>query len=855
MHRKAYRLRGNRFLKGTGLIKSPVVLLNGYPLDFSSPAHFDSVLTETVHVQTTRLQYSIFSGILKDNVDIAEWWLEEETNADIVERRNQKITTAFNERTFINFNENAAKFTDNLHYVSEDSDGSAKNAIVTTWIVADFEKEGHRLYAAEVLKSRAVTKKNKVALINNPESKKYDCVGRELPPNQKNRLKALIKDLTHFNSTIRVTDICSNDGSSYITSLLGIAPGEIAVVSNGLIIGPLSEDELLTAKDFKYLEEMWKEKRAQKVAELLNEEFNEDVSVRCYSAVAASTKDKVARLDLTEFKDPKETNILIFPPAESKSPAITVTWIANPVSREAQQIVSLLELIHKSLNAKIEIIFNPVESLSEMPIKRFYRFVASNELLFDENGSIEYHSATFWNIPQKQLLTMSVETNDAWMIEVKSAEYDLDNIVLETAAGNVEGVFSLEHILFEGQALNPSGEAADGLELELKSGEKVYDTIVMVNLGYFQLKAEPGVWTLSLREGVSADTHEITEVNLKEAKENIKIVIDSFTGTWTKVVIAEKEGAERKSNSAIANLVETAKNFFTSNIHSPDVINVFSLASGHLYERFLRIMMISVMKQTRTEKVKFWLLKNYLSPKFKETISSLAEHYGFDYELVEYKWPKWLNQQTEKQRVMWGYKILFLDVLFPLNVNKIIFVDADQVVRADLQELMDLNLRGAPYAYTPFCESRKEMNGFRFWQSGYWKTHLMGRRYHISALYVVDLKKFRQFAAGDRLRGRYATLSSDPNSLSNLDQDLPNNMIHEVPIRTLPQEWLWCETWCDDESKKAAKTIDLCNNPLTKEPKLSSAQRIIGEWKTYDEEISEVLAGKKTKDTKAKTEL
>ena len=25
------------------------------------------------------------------------------------------------------------------------------------------------------------------------------------------------------------------------------------------------------------------------------------------------------------------------------------------------------------------------------------------------------------------------------------------------------------------------------------------------------------------------------------------------------------------------------------------------------------------------------------------------------------------------------YKILFLDVLFPLNVNKIIFVDADQV--------------------------------------------------------------------------------------------------------------------------------------------------------------------------------
>lgn len=34
-------------------------------------------------------------------------------------------------------------------------------------------------------------------------------------------------------------------------------------------------------------------------------------------------------------------------------------------------------------------------------------------------------------------------------------------------------------------------------------------------------------------------------------------------------------------------------------------------------------------------------------------------------------------------------------------------------------------------------------------------------------------------------------------------------MIHQVPIKSLPQEWLWCETWCDDHSKKSAKTIDL----------------------------------------------
>lgn len=85
-----------------------------------------------------------------------------------------------------------------------------------------------------------------------------------------------------------------------------------------------------------------------------------------------------------------------------------------------------------------------------------------------------------------------------------------------------------------------------------------------------------------------------------------------------------------------------------------------------------------------------------------------------------------------------------------------------------------------------------------------------------SALYVVDLHRFRQLAAGDRLRQQYQSLSADPNSLANLDQDLPNDMQHIVPIFSLPNDWLWCETWCSDESLKTAKTIDLVCSYLVK---------------------------------------
>lgn len=138
--------------------------------------------------------------------------------------------------------------------------------------------------------------------------------------------------------------------------------------------------------------------------------------------------------------------------------------------------------------------------------------------------------------------------------------------------------------------------------------------------------------------------------------------------------------------------------------------------------------------------------------RFKEFLPEFAEAYGFDFGLITYKWPTWLNKQTEKQRIIWAYKVLFLDVLFPLSLDRVVFVDADQIVRTDMKELMSLDLKGAPYAYTPMCDNNKEMEGYRFWKQGFWRDHLRGRPYHISALYVVDLIRFRAMAAGDQLR-------------------------------------------------------------------------------------------------------
>ncbi|CAI5944540.1 unnamed protein product [Closterium sp. NIES-65] len=481
----------------------------------------------------------------------------------------------------------------------------------------------------------------------------------------------------------------------------------------------------------------------------------------------------------------------------------------------------------------------------------------------------------------------------------------------------------LNHSSAPATAAATSSNGAAGRPQGLVVSTALEDTIVMANLGYFQLKAAPGLWLLQLAPGRSQTLYQLAGEGAlggsggggaeagrggeKEGDEGMgavgrvamEVAVMDLRGKVVQLRVVKRAGMEgekmldgaggedgddeqQAEPAAAASLFGSFFQKLTGKVGmrpgqkpaakgegaaANSTINIFSIASGHLYERFTRIMILSVLKNTRRP-VKFWFIKNYLSPSFKEVIPHMAREYGFEYGLITYKWPSWLHKQTEKQRLIWAYKILFLDVIFPLSLQKVIFVDADQVVREDMGRLYDMPLHGHPLAYTPMCDNNRDMEGYRFWKQGFWRDHLRGKPYHISALYVVDLVRFRRMAAGDTLRVIYESLSKDPNSLANLDQvppppplthtrccfphlspapgtasptshlhqDLPNYAQHTVPILSLPQEWLWCESWCGNATKARAKTIDLCNNPMTKEPKLQGARRIVAEWGALDEE-------------------
>ncbi|KAF8595370.1 hypothetical protein BDV93DRAFT_575405 [Ceratobasidium sp. AG-I] len=669
-----------------------------------------------------------------------------------------------------------------------------------------------------------------------------------------------------------------------IAEAIGLKPGERGLIVNGRVIGPLGNSDFVAA-DFPILASYEASKRVDPVVTALTAAY-EEVTTMSRPAFA----DFVARVSSITSSvlvpDPSEEGLFqskslvrqrpyealvgtdsTFEIGDNTTALFHIGLLIDPLSEYAQKWSSIIEWLATVPQTHIHVRLNPAAQVTEMPLKRFYRYKIHPRLTYDEDGFEVREPVQFHGLPIEPIYTLGMDVSPAWLVRPYISEADLDNVHLaslaDTRAG-VEAIFHLDYLVIEGHARESATNAPPrGVQLQLTTQDDTptADTQVVANLGYFQFRTGPGAFRLEIRPGRGRDVYNIESVGNEGwnsgdvLQTGAEVTLTSFeghtiyprltrqSGMEDADVLAEAKKTEDVWSRISAKVLCSVSSLWGSKPKATDVgtkqadINIFTVASGLLYERFVSIMILSVMKNTKST-VKLWLIENFLSPSFLEFIPHLAEKYGFQYELVTYKWPSWLRAQKEKQRVIWAYKILFLDVLFPMDLKKVIFVDADQIVRTDLKELVDLDLQGAPYGYTPMGDDNEAMEGFRFWKQGYWKDALRGKPYHISALYVIDLVQFRKMAAGDRLRGQYQALSQDPNSLSNLDQDLPNSMQDQVPIFSLDKDWLWCETWCDSARLDRAKTIDLCQNPLTKEPKLARARQI-PEWTVYDNEIAE----------------
>jgi hypothetical protein len=174
----------------------------------------------------------------------------------------------------------------------------------------------------------------------------------------------------------------------------------------------------------------------------------------------------------------------------------------------------------------------------------------------------------------------------------------------------------LTHIKAKGFCEQPPTQFAEGAE--------VASTIVTRANGYWQLPAVPGEYTI----GLGGRCSRLVYKPLKHCILRLSV----------------RQGLRRRCQG-IDNV--NAYRISARPREHVMIINVFSVSSGHSYDRLLKIMMPAVHRQS-SFLVKFWINKAFVSQELKATLSILAERSIFSYPLVGYERPNWLRQQAEK---------------------------------------------------------------------------------------------------------------------------------------------------------------------------------------------------------------
>lgn len=159
-------------------------------------------------------------------------------------------------------------------------------------------------------------------------------------------------------------------------------------------------------------------------------------------------------------------------------------------------------------------------------------------------------------------MILSCSTSPHCMFSMCS--HDLDNILLENLGDvrTLQAVFELEALLLtgmiiwwslfgsgtlhkkqnkflSGHCMEKDRDPPRGLQFILGTKQRPHlvDTLVMANLGYWQMKVSPGVWYLQLAPGRSADLYELPPK---------LIAIDSLRGKLMHIEVQKKKGKERE---------------------------------------------------------------------------------------------------------------------------------------------------------------------------------------------------------------------------------------------------------------------------------------------------------------------
>ncbi|GAV53684.1 hypothetical protein ZYGR_0AK01860 [Zygosaccharomyces rouxii] len=455
-----------------------------------------------------------------------------------------------------------------------------------------------------------------------------------------------------------------------------------------------------------------------------------------------TTESTLSRFDMTEIL--LVNNFTIFESISNEDKPIDLVLVIDPLEERSQRLLSLIKDVQYLPFLNVKIVIYPTTDLKFMPIDRIYVPNFPDEV-----------SSKLDDIESKFDVTVEVPHNF-----VLNDHQNVRGYLVEVHA------FDRKQPVSEG-IIDGLGDVC--LELVDGSGKSIDKTITMTTFGYGQFivpelgsnfsicSCDPRYKVISFSSDARADYMPVKSINVTSLNPVVTYVKLEKVDEVAKIAVEDS------------------------------IINIFTIPRNeHSFEQEYQKMVLHILNSPQGDYmgVRFWLLDQpFISHSLRKFIDAINLDTKLDgsIELVKYEWPPWLRPQRFLERRMDAYKVLFLDVLFPQSVSRIIYMDPSISQLPDPFKLNEKVRTKLPFAMY-------KMVGHGYWETRYWAQRLGDRnlKFHsVHPAFVINLQNLRAYYGGNKLRIHYQRLSADVLSLGKIDQDLINDAQEEVPIRTL----------------------------------------------------------------------
>jgi UDP-glucose:glycoprotein glucosyltransferase len=566
-----------------------VLFINGKRIEFEG--NFQKPLIQNLFQQIPIIMEMASEGEF-DNGSIYDIWLN---NSQVLNNFNPLLKEDKFEdldlASSIGDNKDDSGLLNELKFIRSNTDIDSKenDPLTTVWIVGNFESAESNVVierAIKYLKSDAKSvrlsfvptnlngKNNELLynLINNqdklaemPETveelKNYKLFNK---PDDLEVSTCFSRAMAYFNQNSGVNLNENNEDGDSIqlvldTKKLQVSSEELEFIQFGSIVdyyntkfkAPLVSRLSNNLNDFSKLSEVEKSNTLIQVSAILNQ------NLKVHQSLVRFGSYEGQRGALPEINRPQcELNLAY--EDEKEDTWANIDFILDPLGDNAAKWSSILNKIRDLDGVKLKGYFSPNSPAGEFKkthLNRFYRYLLPNNLEFDETSEeLKAPKIEFSDLPETSLLTLGLDTMTSWVVMAKDSPHDLDNLKLSSLPSTgTHPEFELKHLLIEGHCTDFDRRPPRGLEFNLgnKENPNMVDTIVMANLGYFQFKANPGVWQMRIRPGKSEDVYELVNIgdqghskSGKYVDEGRTLILDSLSGITLFPKVKKRKGME-----------------------------------------------------------------------------------------------------------------------------------------------------------------------------------------------------------------------------------------------------------------------------------------------------------------------